>query len=81
MIAVSLHVFDGARAIPMHGIDIGFILSVRLQQVVMAIDQHGRAGQEARIHAGRFLSIDFDQYKTLPLLSAGAESRTQPSQK
>src|SRR4029077_20300468 len=79
MISIALHIFDGAGAIPANRVNIYFIAAVRLQQVVVAIDQYSSAGQQARIDASSFLSVHFNQHKALQVRSPSS-SRTHPTQ-
>ena len=67
--AGGFDVLDGATLILEDGVHVELAFAIRLERVVMTVDQECGTGQEARVHTHAFAAIDFDYHKALPLLA------------
>src|SRR6185312_3369114 len=81
MIAGDLHVFECAYAILEDGVHIGFVFAVWLERVVVAVNEHGGAGQKAGVHAHAIASVGAENDKTLPVIPVSFHFRAKFAQK
>ena len=70
MIAIAFDVFDGAGAVFLHRVHVELALAIGLQRIVMAVNEYGGSWEQAWVHAHAFTAIEFDEHKTLPVLTA-----------
>ena|ERR1700722_6222174 len=77
VIVGSLHIFHRASIVLEDGVHIEFALAVRLERVVVAVDQKRGSGEEAGIHAHAFTGVNLDEDKALPLLAVAFDFRFQ----
>ena len=77
----NFHVLDGAGTAPGDGVHIAFAFSIRLERVVMTVDEDGGAGEEARVHAHAFAGVKPDEDKALPALAGSIDFGAETAQK
>ena len=75
--ACGFDILHGAIFAFEHGIHIEFALAIRLERVVMAVDEERRPGQKARVHAHAFAGVNSDEHETLPLLAIAFSFRLE----
>src|SRR5689334_994069 len=73
-------VLDGAGIVLSDGVDIGIVLTIRSEGVVMAVDQKGGAGQHTRKHTHAFAGVNFNENETLPVSAGAMEFGAQATQ-
>lgn len=64
--ADGFHVFDGAGSVFEDSIHVVLAPAVRLERVVVAIDQERGAGKKTGIHAHAFAGVGFDEDEAFP---------------
>src|SRR6185437_14724307 len=80
MIAGYFHVLHGEGVSFEDGIHVGFVLAVGLERVVVAVNQYGSAGQQARVHTHAVPRIGAENDKTLPLFAVAFHFRMKLAQ-
>jgi hypothetical protein len=76
MISGDFDVFDSALAIVGDPIHVGFRFPVRLERVVMAVNQQGSAGEQAGIHTHVLAAVHPDQHEASPVGSGAFWGRS-----
>jgi hypothetical protein len=79
--AGGFDVFDGAGSVLEDGIHVVLTLAIRLERVVMAVDEQCGAGQEAGVHAHAFAGVGFDGHESLPTGAVAFDFRLELPQK
>src|SRR5215471_2104664 len=65
----KLHVLHCSAAIVAHSIHVRFLLAIRFQRVVMAVNEDGGARQKTWVHAHAIMSVYFDEHEAVPAVS------------
>jgi hypothetical protein len=77
MISGEFDVSDGAGAIFGDRVEVGFRPPIRLERVVVAVDQEGRARQQTGVHAHALAPVHSEQHKTGPAGAIAFDLRPQ----
>ena len=67
LLSGDLDILHRTSVIPENGVHVDIAFAIRLQRVVMAIDERCGPGQETRVHAHAFACIDLNHHETLPV--------------
>ena len=67
MLAGDFDILHGTSVIPEDSVHVDIAFAIRLEGVVMAIDEYGGAGQKAGIHAHALACVDLDHHEALPV--------------
>lgn len=77
LITHRFHVLDRAVVVFQDSVHVGLAFAVRLERVVVAIDEERGAGEKTGIHAHAFASVGPDEHKTLPARTITFDVRFQ----
>jgi hypothetical protein len=76
----NFHIFNRTSVAFIDGIHIRFAFSIRLERVVVTIDEEGGAGQKTRVHAHTFAGINLNEDKAFPAVTGGLHGRAEAAQ-